>query len=933
MMLDFERPLALLLLPVSLGAVYLLWRASHAYMPPVRRRMSLGLRLAVISLLVLVLASPLIQLRAEELAVAVLLDRSDSVSPAARAEQEEWLSRALASKGPGDQLAIVTFGEDATVERALSPDTQPPRLAPADNVRAARTNIASAIRAGVAALPPSTARRLVLLSDGRENLDRAEPAAALAAAAGVQLLAVPLAPRSGPETLVRQLDAPTRLREGERFAVTAQVDATAPTPATLHLLVDGALAATQQVNLEPGMNRFVLPLEPLPPGHHLLRLQLEADADTMPQNNSAGAFTVVTGPASVLLVEGAPGEGQFLADALRAAGLKVDVGSPLSAPLEFASLRNYASVVLANVPAGDLAPSQFQALQRYVHSYGGGLVVVGGEQAFGPGGYARTPLEEMLPVRMDLRGKSVSASVALILVIDTSGSMGGGPGGASKMDLAKEAAIAAAELLGEYDQIGIVAFEDTPRWVLQPAPATDLGAIQSAIAEMQPGGGTEIYPALKMAYDGLAPVDAKVKHIILLTDGQAPQGDYPGLTRQMRDANISLSTIAVGSDADFNLLEQLARMGNGRHYEGNDPFDLPRLVVKETKQVQRAAIVEEDFKPLPVGSNPALEGIDLKDVPPLRGYVATTLKDQATRILVSPQTPTDTILSEWQYGLGRVMAWTSDARNRWASRWLEWPDFGRFWAQVVKRTARPPEDPNRQVSVRLEGNQARITLDAQTGVEAAERRYLNFLPTTATLVDPRGAQQELPLPQTAPGRYETVVPVEDDGVYVLQVAQTEPEGGVANVSGGFVVPYSPEYRVGGVDDRFLEALARRTGGRLIHDPDQAFVHDLPAVGAPRPLWPLLLVAAALLFVADVGVRRVRVTGLELRTAYYAARRRLGYVDDPAGVRTATPRPAPNAATPKLVGPAANAEPSTQPQASEPSRSSRLLAARQRAARR
>jgi hypothetical protein len=612
----------------------------------------------------------------------------------------------------------------------------------------------------------------------------------------------------------------------------------------------------------------------------------------------------------------------------------VDVGSPQSAPLEFAALRNYASVILANVPAGDLAPSQFQALQRYVHSFGGGLVVVGGEQSFGPGGYARTPLEEMLPVRMDLRGKSVSASVALILVIDTSGSMGGGPGGASKMDLAKEAAIAAAELLGEYDQIGIVAFEDTPRWVLQPAPATDLGVIQSAIAEMQPGGGTEIYPALKMAYDGLAPVDAKVKHIILLTDGQAPQGDYPGLTRQMREANISLSTIAVGSDADFNLLEQLARMGNGRHYEGNDPFDLPRLVVKETKQVQRAAIVEEELKPLPVGSNPALEGIDLKEAPPLRGYVATTLKDQATRILISPRTPTDTLLSEWQYGLGRVVAWTSDARNRWASRWLEWPDFGRFWAQVVKRTARPPEDPNRQVSVRLEGNQARITLDAQTGVEAAERRYLNFLPTTATLVDPRGAQQEIPIPQAAPGRYEAVVPVEDDGVYVLQVTQTEQGGGVATQSGGFVVPYSPEYRVGGVDDHFLETLARRTGGRLIHDPDQAFIHDLPAVGAPRPLWPLLVIAAALLFVADVGVRRVRITGLELHAAYYAARRRLGYVDDPIGVRKpAAPRPAPGAATPKLVGPAANAEPTTPPAAAEPSRSSRLLAAKQRAARR
>ena len=346
-------------------------------------------------------------------------------------------------------------------------------------------------------------------------------------------------------------------------------------------------------------------------------------------------------------------------------------------------------------------------MKTYVQNYGGGLVVAGGEQSYGPGSYARTPFEEMLPVRMDLRGKSISASTALILVIDTSGSMGGGPGGASKMDLAKEAAISAAELLGEYDQIGVVAFEDQPRWAIPPTPATDLGVVQAAIAEMQPGGGTEIYPAVKMAHEGLAPIDAKVKHIILLTDGEAPRGDYPGLTAQMKAANITLSTIGIGSDADTALLQELAQLGNGRYYDGNDPFDLPRLIVKETQQVQRAAIVEEDFKPVRISSSPALEGIDLNNMPQLRGYVATTPKPQSSIVLVSRQI--DPVLAEWQYGLGRVIAWTSDVRNRWSSRWIEWSDFGRFWAQVVKRTTRPPEDPNRQVAVKIDGNRARIT--------------------------------------------------------------------------------------------------------------------------------------------------------------------------------------------------------------------------------
>jgi len=925
--IDFERPWLLLLLPASVALVYVLWRTSRTYMPPVRRRASLIVRLSVVSLLCLVLSVPTVQLRADQLAIAILLDRSDSITPLARSQQEDWLAKALQSKSPSDQVAVITFGEDATVERALSEEQRPPRLAPDDT--GTRTNISAAIRAGVAALPPSAARRLVLLSDGRENLDHADSAAALAAAAHVQLMTVPMDETQGPEVLVRALDAPAQLREGERFTVTAQLEATQSTSATLHLLMDGQLRTSQQVDLDQGTNRFVIPLEPMATGHHLLRLQVEADADTLSQNNSAGALVVVTGPPSVLVVEGSPGESQFLVDALRTSGLTVEQDSPISAPMELGTLRNYASIVLVDVAANQFAPGQLRSLKTYVQNYGGGLVIAGGDHAFGPGSYARTPLEEMSPVRMDLRGKSVSASTALILVIDTSGSMGGGPGGASKMDLAKEAAISAAELLGEYDQIGIVAFEDQPRWVIPPTPATDLGVVQAAIAEMQPGGGTEIYPALKMAYEGLAPIDAKVKHIILLTDGEAPRGDYPGLTQQMKDATITLSTIGIGSDADTPLLQELASLGNGRYYDGNDPFDLPRLVVKETQQVQRAAIVEEDFKPVRISSGPALDGIDLNSMPQLRGYVATTPKPQSSILLVSRQI--DPVLAEWQYGLGRVIAWTSDVRNRWASRWIEWPEFGRFWAQVVKRTTRPPEDPNRQVTVKIDGNHAVVTLDAQTGVEAADRRYLNFLPTSASIVDPRGHEHEVQLPQVAPGRYEASYQVEDDGIYSLQVRQTESDGSIANQSSGFVVPYSPEYRAGGTDDNFLESLAKRTGGRLIHDPEQAFIHDLPAVGAPRQLWPYLLTLVAILFVADVGVRRVRITGPEMRAAYYKVRRRLGYIDTPA----LASRPTVIQASPNfgLVSSATNRATPEAPIAIAPTRQGRLLAAKQRAARR
>jgi hypothetical protein len=456
---------------------------------------------------------------------------------------------------------------------------------------------------------------------------------------------------------------------------------------------------------------------------------------------------------------------------------------------------------------------------------------------------------------------------------------------------------------------------------------------------MQPGGGTEIYPALKEGFEALVPLDAKVKHIILLTDGEAPRGPYEELGKHMDAAQVTVSTVGIGADADTNLLKELAQLGHGRYYDGNDPFDLPRLLVKETQQVQRAAIVEEDFTPLAVAISPATEGVDFRAAPQLRGYVATTAKPQSSVLLASRQL--DPVLSEWQYGLGRVMAWTSDARNLWASRWLEWPEFGRFWAQVVKRADRPPDDPNRQITVKIEGDRARITLDAQTGVEHADRHYLNFLPTEAVLVDPRGHEQHIPLMQVAPGRYETIVPVEDEGVYTLTATQIESTGETAVQSAGFVVPYSPEYGLTGTNRTLLEALARRTGGRVISEPAEAFAHTLPSVGAPRPLWPPLMVIIALLFVADVGVRRVRISVPEMKASYGALRRRLGYVDNVAvfGSRSPVlaadtqqhPRAGPSLG---LVTPPRHVGPVARPGAVvHATKSSRLLAAKRRAARR
>jgi Ca-activated chloride channel family protein len=858
MTLDFTHPLALLLLLV-LPAFWLIDRVSRTHLPRKRRRLVLAVRLAVAALMILGLAGPRIIGRADEQAVAFLVDVSDSVTPPMRERQLAFLREATSAMTDRDRATIIAFGASPVVERPLSTARQ---ISPiASIVDGGKTDIAGAIRLALATLPSTMARKIVVVSDGNENTGKAIEQARVSSAAGVPIQVVPLAQQSGPEVLVRQVETPAFVREGEKFSATLTIEASQDTQAQVHLLADGRLLASQNVNLTQGSNSIVLPQEPLPPGFHLFRVQVEASADTYIQNNEGGSYTVVTGKPRVLLIESESGETRFLAEALQSAGLEVDVRDTQTAVIDLPTLRGYESVVLANVPAADLSTTQMRAITSYVQNLGGGLVVVGGEQSYGVGRYNRTPLEEALPVRMDLRGRTLTASVALLLVIDASGSMAGGPG-SSKMDLAKEAAIRATELLSEQDQLGVISFDDTPRWVVPTAFLEDPIAAQAQIGSIAPGGGTAIFPALEAAYNDISARDAKVRHILLLTDGLSSGGDYDRLAAQMLQQGITLSTIAVGSDADFALMQRLANLGKGRYFEGNDPFEVPQMIVKDTQEVARAAIVEEPFRPQQIGTSPILDGIDVSQMPPLLGYVSTTPKPTSQVLLISNQI--DPVLSEWQYGLGHVVAWTSDVKNRWAQDMLNWPEFSRFWSQVVKRTIPVPVDRNLQVQITPEGSTARVTVDSVSD----DKSYQNFLKTSATVVDPSNAQSQVSLTQVAPGRYETSIPIGSEGAYFLNILQADANGAiVAGRPAGFVIPYSQEYRDLRANPDLLGQLAGLTDGRVVDDPKSVFERERRVDGQPRELWPWLMALAVLLFVFDVAARRLRLGWMDAERAW------------------------------------------------------------------
>ena len=546
--------------------------------------------LILVASAVIALAGPTIVRETDRLATIFLVDASDSVGPSGVAAAREFIKASMATMPKGDTAGIVVFGDNALVERSLSED--PELGAILSTPRTGYSDLAGAVRLGLALFPEGSARRLVLISDGQETKGDLGAAAAAAAASGVEISTRTLATVSGEEALVSELRAPARAREGEAMDIAVTVQSTVAGTARLRLFVDGDLVREQAIELKVGDNRYSFTIPPIGSGFHRFKAEVQSGADTFWQNNSASAYTDVKGRARVLVLEGTPDEGANIAAALRAGGYVVDTQSSDRAPANLAELVPYDAIVLVNTPA-EMLGGRAAVLQSYARDLGRGLVVVGGEKAYGPGGYAGTPLEELLPVRMDLRNGVVNPPVSLVFAIDKSGSMSSGDGSISNMDLAKEAAFRAVKLLQPQDEIGIAAFDGSAYIVVDRKPVREQTDIASRIGSLQASGGTDIRSGLEAALGLQAGSTGKVRHIILVTDGQS-DNNFADLITQMNAAGITLSVIGVGSGA-APYLPQLAAAGNGRYYAATDPAQLPEIFLQETRLALRSYFIEGDI--------------------------------------------------------------------------------------------------------------------------------------------------------------------------------------------------------------------------------------------------------------------------------------------------------------------------------------------------
>ncbi len=895
--MSFTTPAALLLLLLLPLMAWLVWpRGRGRPRQPGARPLSgwagLVLRLAIVALVVLSLAGAQLVRAVDGLAVVFLVDVSDSMGPENVAAAEQFVRDAVAEMGPDDRAAIVLFGANALVEQPLRDAAALADLPPfASQPARIATDLAEAIRLGLALLPPDAARRLVILSDGADTAGgaarvdataRVGEAARLAAASGVSIdtIHLPRPPAEG-EIVLRSVRAPARVGQGESFRLEISAESAAATEVLLRVLGDGTVIHEETVTLQPGVNNFAIRLQAGEPAFARYRVQLSplGPGDAYPQNNELAAFTEIVGQPRVLVVAAdVDGEGQpvdeaaQLAEALAASGLIVERATPATVSPDLGDLADYAAIVLVNVNARDLSPRKMTALQAYTRDLGGGLVVVGGPDSYGVGGWFGTPLEEALPVEMQIHDQERFPPVSMVLVIDRSGSMGEAEGGITKIQLAAEGAIRALELLNDFDEMTLITVDERPDAIIGPVTSANR---DEAIAQMRQlgagGGGIFVRAGLEAAAEALAGSENPVKHIIVLADGSdAEQKEgVPALIEQLTAEGITVSMISIGAGPDTPWLREMAELGGGRFHLTDQAANLPQIFTQETVAIQHNYVVEERFFPTQAADHPILTGITA--TPPLYGYVGTSARAVAQTPLLTHLG--DPLLATWQYGLGRSVAWTSDATGRWARDWVRWDGFAPFWNQAVRWSFGARRAEGLSASVTFDGAAARLVVDAQRDGE-----FLTDLTLTANVIGPTGETQTVELRQTAPGRYEGTFAPGAEGAYFVGVGgttsderrTTNEEGGLQTTA-GWVLGYSPEYAALGDDPALLAAVADMAGGRVLAiDGESAaavFEHNLTAAPALQPIWPWLTLAAALLLPLDVAARRLTITRRDWEKAW------------------------------------------------------------------
>jgi Mg-chelatase subunit ChlD len=821
-------------------------------------RVGRTLRTAQIVMIVAVLANPAIATTAQSATTIFLLDRSDSVALAGGTGIDTWLESMLAGADQDARASVIGFAADPTMEAAPAGANSIELSTVIPETGQSATNIADAVDLALA-MPVGDQRRIVLVSDGAATDGDTAAAIERARAAGVAVDVVAVPGIDANDTRVVDITAPEAIWQGDPASLTVTVGSGAPDVLEVSVAIDGGEPLSQSVQVQPGTTTLTVEVPPLAAGYHAMQVSVRGnpDLDRIIENNSAPTAIVVRDRPAVLLVAPVGSDPSRLEAALTAQSVDVRIVTPDQVPTALADLAAWDAIVLDNVPSWDFSTAQQNAIVQHTTS-GHGLIVIGGTAAYGPGSYAGTPLEDALPVSVKVTDGRQRPEVAVLIVMDTSGSMTYDPasGGQSKLQLAKDGVITAASALSPGDQIGVIAFNDRPKWSL---PLTTLQGqstidqINASIAPLRAEGGTQLFPALTLAVDSLRNSSADVKHIIVLSDGKSRGGteaSYQELITSAAADNVSVSAVALGGDADIALLQTIAQQGGGRYHFATTPDDIPSITFEEAKSVGSQSVLRGAFTPVQLQPSVILNDIDTSNLPSVDGYNFTEARPNAQVDLSSDRR--DPLLARWQLGLGRVVAWTADDGSDFASAWASWPDYDRFWNAAVRWTLPDPNDGALRITTEMDGSSAIVTLDG------TQRDGSIMSPSESAIrwVDSAGTAGVLDLTPDGPGRWTATWPNASVGAWHLTIP-------IANgtQSASLIVPPSAEYQPSPAGYDLLASFAERTGGRVLSfdSSSSADIFDArgdkaSAPGTIREVWQWPLGAFLLLYLIELAWR-------------------------------------------------------------------------------
>jgi uncharacterized membrane protein len=858
---QFTHPYYLFLLVP--GLAWVIWFAWKTDVQVALWRRWTALIIRILVLLCLVLAIAGIQWRRplEGVNVFFALDRSDSVPSGQQELARDYVNKSSKLKHKEDKAGVIVFGSEASIESSPNPAVDLQKVQAV--VGTERTDLAAAVRLATAAFPETGQKRLVLMTDGNENMGDAMGAVLAGKQLGVTVDVMPMGISRANDVAVQKLQVPNKLKKGQSFEVKIFIQSEKATPATVRLYRNEQYLGEQKVELSAGKNLFSFPQTLPEAGFYSYDARVDAPGDPLPQNNRASAYAAVRGEPRILIVSADPEQDKTLAEALKSARLEINLVGVGGFPGTLAEMQSYDAIFISNLAAGDLGLDRQKLLESAVHDFGIGLVCVGGDQTYAAGGYRGTPLESALPVNMELDSKKVLPSGAVVLIMH-------GMEFADGNQVARDCAQGVLAALGPADEMGVLLWDGNERWLFPLQKVGDKKSLANQIAGMNQGDLGSFQQIMMQAHEALKKSTSNLKHMIIFSDGD-PGAPTPQLMQEIVGDRITVSTILISGHVGPETMISIAEQGKGRFYNVTSPNDLPQIFIKETAVILKSAIYEEPFKPQLRASSEVIRGIGGAEYPQLLGYVATTPKPRAETPLWTEKG--DPLLAHWQYGLGRAVAFTSDAKPRWGKVWLNWDKYRQFWSQIGQWSLRRLENADFTTDVSVDKGEGVINVEALDD----QGNYRNFLNLDTIVVSPKGIKQTVHLEQTGPGHYEAHFPTKEVGSYLLNLEDVKDGQVRGSQVVGASVNYSPEFIATEPNLNLLRRLAESGGGKLL-DPMipsvNPFLHDRRKTYQPRDLWEWLLRIAIILFVFDVGVRRIQLDRDEMQKAWLFVRRKV-----------------------------------------------------------